>query len=82
MAILVGPELHPVAGRGLGGREVGGGVGVGGGGSGWGRVAEGRRAIRLRDADVWSPKSGRALRFSLAFGSPSPLLGARKGGAK
>jgi len=31
----------------------------------------------LRDADVLSPKIGRALRFSLASGSPSPLLDAR-----
>ena len=53
-----------------GGRDGRGASGRSGG-------AEGRRVDGLRGADVLSPKVGRALRFSLASGSPSPLLDAR-----
>jgi len=60
-------------------REVGAGVGTVGVASGRSGGAEGRRADGLRGADVLSPKVGRALRFSLASGSPSPLLAARAG---
>ena len=49
-----------------GGRDGRGASGRSGG-------AEGRRVDGLRGADVLSPKVGRALRFSLASGSPSPL---------
>jgi hypothetical protein len=65
---------------GHGAREGGAGVGTVGGDAGRSGGAEGRRADGLRGADVLSPKVGRALRFSLASGSPSPLLDAQAGG--